>query len=231
MTHESHPLSRRTLALGLPTLGLAPMTWGQSPQLYDPQPPADSAYVRVIVARHNDPVELLVDQKSRFKGLIAGQPSDYLVLTAGSHRLMVKSDKQSAGLPLEVVAGRALTVVWPTLGANATPQVIEDKLNTNKLKAVITAYHLGGTGPVDILTADGNTPVFNALAPGASASLVVNPISLDLMAAPSGSKTSPIKVALAMSQGGAYSLLVSAGHDKVLQFQAYTNKVERYTGK
>lgn len=222
---------RRVLTLGFPALLLAPLAWGQGNQLYDPQPPADSAYLRVIVAQHNEAMELQIDQKTRIKGLQAGQPSDYLVLTAGLHKLQIKTDKTTASLPLDVVAGRAVTVVWPGLGANIKPQVIEDKLNTNKLKAVITAYHLGGTGPVDILTADGSTAVFTALAPGTSAALVVNPISLDVIAVPMGSKNNPAKVALAMSQGGAYSLLVSASQDKVLQLQAYTNKVERYTSR
>lgn len=224
-------LSRRSLSLGLMTLGFASVTWGQGAPLYDPQPPADSAYLRVIVAANNGPMDLWVDQKPRFKGLVAAQPSDYLVLAHGAHKLQVRSNKQNASLPLEVVAGRAVTVIWPNLDADAKPQIIEDKLNTNKLKAVITAYHLGTLGPIDILTGDGSTPVFNGLASGASATLVVNPISLDMIAVPSGTKTNPAKVALSMHQGGAYTLLVSSSQDKGIQLQAYTNKVERYTAR
>ena len=50
----------------------------QAGTLYDPEPPADSAYVRFIVLG-SGAVDVLVDGKPRVTKLAAGTPSDYLV--------------------------------------------------------------------------------------------------------------------------------------------------------
>ncbi|MEI7764278.1 MAG: DUF4397 domain-containing protein [Comamonadaceae bacterium] len=203
--------------------------------LYDPEPPADSAYVRVLLASRDRAVDILVDGRLRIKALGAGQPSDYMVLPAGKHSIAVHpagKPMAQASTTLDVVRGRALTVAFTNLGAKAVPIVFEDKANSNKLKALLAVYHLDATlGALDVLTADGNTKVFTDLVYGTSKAILVNPISVDLIAAKTGDKAAQANAAVAMAQGGTYSVLVLPGTTAKPLLRAVENKIERYTGK
>ena len=202
--------------------------------LYDPEPPADSAYVRAIHASSDGDVDVLVDGRLRVKKLAAGHASDYMVLSAGKHIVAVHSAGKSVALltmSLEVVRGRAVTVAFTSLKADAAPVIFEDKTNSNKLKALLTVYHLEPkAGSLDVFTADGTTKVFNGLAYGSPASIQVNPIAIDLIAVKSGDKESLTKTTLVMSQGGTYSILLLPGVRGKLTSRAFINKTERFTG-
>lgn len=220
-------LSLLTFA-ALPACALAQHATG----LYDPQPPADSAYVRVITLKAPTPVDVWLDNKPRLRQVTVAQPSDYMVVTAGHHNLTLKAGSQSVSVPLDVLAGHSLTLALAHLGGDAKPLLLPDKANTNKLKAVIMAYHLDSkAGPLDILTADGTTKVFTALAPGHSASLVVNPVSIEFMVTRAGDKTALARAGLSMSPGGTYSLVFTTADNGQLAAAGYANKLERYTGK
>ena len=207
----------------------------QTGLLYDPEPPADSAYVRVILASRDSPVDVEVDGKLRIRKLATGEASDYMVFGAGKHVIALHAAGKSATLlstSLEVTRGRAMTVAFTTLRADAIPVVFEDKANANKLKALLAVYHLdAGAGAVDVLTADGNTKVFAGLAAGTSASISVNPISIELIAAKAGDKMAQARTSLAMAQGGTYSVLLLPGEGGKTSARATQNKIERYTGK
>lgn len=202
--------------------------------LYDPEPPADSAYVRAIHAGSDGDVDVLVDGRVRVKKLGAGDASDYMVLSAGKHIVAVHSVGKSASLftmSLEVVRGRAMTVAFTSLKADTAPVIFEDKTNSNKLKALLAVYHLDPkTGPLDVFTADGATKVFNGLTYGVPASIQVNPIAIDLIAVKSGDKESLTKTSLVMSQGGTYSVLLLPGVRGKLTSRSFLNKTERFTG-
>lgn len=204
--------------------------------LYDPEPPSDSAYVRILLASRGAPVDVLVDGRVRVHKLGPGRASDYLVLTAGKHQLAIHPTGKSVAqvsTTLDVVQGRAMTVAFTTLSANATPILFEDKANSNKLKALLAVYHLDAkAGVLDVLTVDGKTQVFSGLAYGTSRAIPVNAISIELMATKTGDKRALASTALAMAQGGTYSVLLlpAAAGDK-LQALAQQNKIERYTGK
>lgn len=203
--------------------------------LYDPEPPVDSAYVRVLLASRDRAVDIVVDGRLRIKALGTGQPSDYMVLPAGKHSIAVHpagKPVSQASTTLEVVRGRALTVAFTSLGAKAVPIVFEDKANSNKLKALLAVYHLdAAAGTLDVLTADGNTKVFADLAYGTSRAILVNPISVDLIAARTGDKAAQANAVLTMAQGGTYSVLVLPGSTAKPLLRAVENKIERYTGK
>lgn len=203
--------------------------------LYDPEPPVDSAYVRIILASREGVVDVFVDGRPRIRKLEAGAASEYMVLAAGKHTLALHPQGKSAAFletPLEVVRGRAMTVAFPALGADAAPAIFEDKANTNKLKALLAVYHLDAkAGPLDVLTADGGTRVFSDVAYGASRSIQVNPISIDMIATKVDDKVPQARTSLAMTQGGTYSVLLLAGKGGKLTARAVQNKIERYTGK
>lgn len=214
---------------------------GQSSQaqqnglLYDPEPPAESAYVRVLSAGHDGALDVAVDGRPRIRALAAGTPSDYMILPAGKHVLSLKFAGTSAPqrtATLEVVRGRALTVAFMASTAGAAPIIFEDKANTNKLKALLAVYHLDRqAGPLDIATAGGGTRVFSALAPGASASIAVNPITIDLIATLPLDKVALARTSLAMTAGATYSLLILPGSTGQPTVHAVENRVERFTGK
>ncbi len=203
--------------------------------LYDPEPPANSAYVRVIHASHDGTVDLSVDGKPRVRNLAGGEASDYLVIPSGKHTFGLhgagKSSK-GASMTMDVDSGRAITVVFTALRADAKPLIFEDKANSNMLKAVLAVYNLGAdSGPIDVLTADGKTKVFNNVSSGTSSQLSVNPITVELIAARHGDKAAEARATVAMAPGGTYSFLLLPGEGRKLVAHAIQNKVERYTGK
>lgn len=224
------------LALTTLLMGLMQPLWAQpTGLLYDPEPPADSAYVRVLLASRDAAVDVVVDGRVRIQKLGPGEASDYMVLTAGKHSLTLNATGKSVAqvsTTLEAVRGRAMTVAFTTLRANAEPLLLEDKTNSNKLKALLAVYHLDAkAGTLDVLTADGNTKVFSGLVYGTSSAILVNPISIELMATKSADKTPLTRMALAMVQGSTYSILLMPGDGGKLQARAFQNKIERYTGK
>jgi hypothetical protein len=79
--------------------------------LYDPEPPVDSAYVRIVLASRDAAVDVMVDGRLRIQKLSAGDASEYMVLPAGKHSISI----HGAGKPtpyfstaLDVVRGRAM---------------------------------------------------------------------------------------------------------------------------
>ena len=203
--------------------------------LYDPEPPVDSAYVRVVLASREGVVDVMVDGRLRIQKLASGDASEYMVLAAGKHTIAVHATGKSTAYfstAFDVVRGRAITLAFTALRADTVPIVFEDKPNSNKLKALLAVYNLDSkTGGLDVLTADGNTKVFSGVAYGTSAALAVNPISIDLIAAKIGDKVPLARTSLAMTQGGTYSILLLAGDGGKLVARAVQNKIERYTGK
>ena len=203
--------------------------------LYDPEPPVDSAYVRVVLASRDGVVDVMVDGRIRIQKLSSGEASEYMVLPAGKHTISVQAAGKSTryfSIPLDVVRGRAMTVAFTNLRADTVPVVFEDKANANKLKALLAVYNLDATiGALDVLTADSNTKVFSGVAYGISVSIPVNPISIDLIAVKIGDKVAQTRTSLAMTQGATYSILLLPGDAGKLVARAVQNKIERYTGK
>ena len=227
-----HTLTRWTL-LFLAALSLSSQAQ-QAGTLYDPEPPADSGYVRIVLVNPEKLVDVVVDGKPRVSKLASGVPSDYLVLKAGRHTIALHSPGQSsvvATTMFDVPQGKATTVAFPALGNDVKPIFFDDKANTNKLKAVLALYHLAPkTGPVDVLTADGNTKVFSGVLPGAPASLQVNPVSIELIAVKPGEKTPLTKTRITLTQGGTYSVFLFPGVSGKLVSLSGENKTERYAG-
>ena len=203
--------------------------------LYDPEPPVDSAYVRVILASREGVVDVIVDGRLRSQKLASGEASEYMVLAAGKHTIALHAAGKSTAYlatAFDVVKGRAMTLAFSTLRADTVPVVFEDKANSNKLKALLAVYNLDAKiGALDVLTADGNTKVFSGVAYGTSSSIPVNPISIDLIAVKVGGNVPLTRASLAMTQGGTYSVFLLPSNGGKLATLAIQNKIERYTGK
>jgi alginate O-acetyltransferase complex protein AlgF len=205
-------------------------------QLYDPEPPLDSAYVRLVVLNQDSAAEISVDGRVRIAKLGAADVSDYLVLAAGKRSIVVKSlDKAGGRLTynLDVAAGKALTLAFTAGSAETTPKLFEDKANTNKLKSLVAAYNLDPkAGAINVSTADGATKVFSNLAFGTSNSIQVNPVAIELVAAKAGAApTAGSKFGLTMTAGANYSVFLIPNAQGNLTARAVQNKTERYVTK
>ena len=242
MKPQTKPTSRRfffsSFALVLSVLSSAAYSQPTG-VLYDPEPPVDSAYVRILVASQDAPVDVWVDGKVRIPKLEAGTLSEYMVLLAGPHTVALNRPGKpisSVTAKLDVTSGRATTVVFSTLQAEAKPIFFEDKANSNKLKALLTAYHLSEqSGALDVMTADGKTKVFAGLTFGTSRSVPVNPIDIELLASPSDAKKegkdAKANALVSMAAGGTYSVVLLPTKGGGLIAKSSRNAIERYTGK
>jgi alginate O-acetyltransferase complex protein AlgF len=228
MTHIA--LNKRLFALSLLMVGmLGPrLAWAQQTTLYDPQPPANSAYVRIIWGAAASAFDVSVDNKKRLSAVPPATPSDYMILPAGKHDITVQVGSSVHKIPVDAESSRSITILLTEDGKKTKATTIEDKINSNKLKAIISAYHLGGVPPVDVSTADGKTRIFSGMATGSSASLVVNPISLAYMLSQAGSKESIASANLEMKSGEVYSIVIFQDKTGRSQTKAFTNTVERY---
>jgi alginate O-acetyltransferase complex protein AlgF len=199
--------------------------------LYDPEPPADSAYVRVVRATGSGTVALSVDGEVRVAKLESASASDYMVIGAGHHVLAatgVGRKEAEFSTAVNVIAGRAMTIAYTDAGK--APLIFEDKANANKLKAILAVYHLADkSGVVDIRSADGKVSVFSQLATNTSRSLMVNPIKITLTATSAGQPLA--SMAVDMKPGGTYSVLLLPAAHGAITARIIQNKVERYTGK
>lgn len=223
-------LTKRLLRLCLLVVSVSGpnFIWAQQTTLYDLQPPANSAYVRIIWGSAASAFDVSVGNKNRQSAVPPATPSDYMILPAGKHEITVRAGSSVHRLSVDVESSRSITVLLIEDGKNTRTIAIEDKINSNKLKAIISVYHLGGMSPVDLNTVDGKTLIFSNIAVGSSASLVVNPISLAYVVSQAGSKESIASANLDMKSGEAYSLVIFKDKTGRSHTKAFTNAVERF---
>lgn len=204
----------------------------QAPSLYDPEPPANSAYVRVILASPGKPMQLSLASQPRKQTITFGEISEYRVLPAGKHRLELHEGKSHLQADIVAPAGKAMTLVFTSRNPADKPLQFNDQANTNKLKSVLTVYQLAqGNSSFDIIAGAKGLTVFSGLTQGSMNSRVVNPLSIDFSLTAAGNRDRLSTAPLSMDFGGTYSLLVITGPDGKPQLRASANRVERYTGK
>ena len=227
MKRALHATALALAALLLPALASAQSTG----RLYDPMPPDDSAYLRIVQVGAGKPVDVLVDGKVRVRQLASRSPSAYLVIPAGKHAIQLQGGG-AKGPKVDLVAeGKsAYTIAFPSAAAGAKGLVFTDRTSTNRLKAMLAVYHLApAAGAVNVTTADGKTKVFGDLKPGTPAILEVNPIKVNL-AVTSSAKTKAAS-SLDMKQGSAYSIFLFPSNGTGMSPLTIENQRERYTGK
>lgn len=203
--------------------------------LYDPEPPVDSTYLRIIHTGAQRTVDVLIDGRLRMANLHSATPSAYIILPPGKHELTIRAAGKSQILvttPLTLETGRSMTIVYNALGTSIKPLLLNDKLNANHLKAMLSVYNLTGkNGTFDILTADRKTTVFSSIDPGENMDLSVNPISVELILTKTGNKVARGKIPISMIAGAAYSILLLPGEGENPLIYIGQNKTERYTAK
>lgn len=162
-------------------------------ELYDPKPPANSAFVRVA----NIPSATL---GSRAVTALRGAASSYVVVPQGEFTARAGASTRK----LKVVAGQFYTVVQ----TGGTLALLPDQAFENRTKALLTVYNLSASPSVALKTADGQTAVVSGVKPGQSGNRAVNGITVDL-AAFAGSKVLGTLKGVKLERGNAYALVVT----------------------
>jgi alginate O-acetyltransferase complex protein AlgF len=180
----------KPFALACLLLGLA---LAQDTGLYDPAPPADSAFVRVI----NVPVATL---GGKAVTALKGAASAYVVIPQGEFAAKLGTTTSK----LKVEAGKFYSVV--NIGSKAT--LLTDQAAENRAKALLTIYNLSKSATVDLKTADGKTAVVAGVKTGESGSRAVNGITVDL-AAFTGPKALGTLKGVKLERGNAYALVLT----------------------
>ncbi|AGX86482.1 DUF4397 domain-containing protein [Candidatus Symbiobacter mobilis] len=230
MLHLSHP-QRIVSWICCALLGSTGAQAQPAGQLYDPVPPADSAYLRYVLSAVQGSLE--VSLGDAVHGVDAQKVSAYRIVRAGSHRVGVRAAGSRSPyryIDVELTPSGATTLVFPDAAGSQPPLRFQDQANTNRLKARITLYHLADkAGPVHLQA--GTRTVFSNVAFGKTASMQVNPVSVTFDAMDAGNPTNKLATAsVSLQQGGTYSLFLLPGtlHPTLLTLQ---NQTERYTPK
>ncbi|GAA4002608.1 alginate O-acetyltransferase AlgF [Deinococcus rubellus] len=177
----------------LPLLLLSGTTVLAQELLYDPAPPANSAFVRVL----NAPSATLGD-----KAVTAdkGAASVYVVIPQGDFTAKIGGTSGK----LKVEAGKFYSVVADGTKLN----LLTDPSADNRAKALLVIYNLSKIVSIDLKTADGKTAVVSGVKPGESGSRAVNGITVDL-AAFSGTKALGTLKGVKLERGSAYALVLT----------------------
>ena len=138
--------------------------------LYDPAPPADSAYVRVINAAPGQGVAVELAGQG-LETLSYQQVSPYVVVKGGERPVSAGAAKAN----LSFDSGGFYTVVLES--GTLTP--LTDAPNDNLAKARISLYNLSAV-TVSLKTADGSTTVFADVPPDGVKTIAVNAIPIEL---------------------------------------------------
>ncbi|UQN06896.1 alginate O-acetyltransferase AlgF [Deinococcus sp. QL22] len=161
--------------------------------MYDPAPPADSAFVRVI----NAPAATLGGKPV---SALKGAASAYVVIPQGEFAAKIGTVTSK----LKVEAGKFYSVI----SNGGKVMLMADQAAENRAKALLTIYNLSKNASVDLKTADGKTAVVAGVKTGQSGSRAVNGITVDL-AAFAGTKALGTLKGVKLERGNAYALVLT----------------------
>lgn len=172
-------------------LTLLPLASAQD-GLYDPAPPANSAFVRVLNAPSGTLGGKAVSAEK-------GAASAYVIIPQGDFEAKVGTVSGK----LKVEAGNFYSVVV----SGGKLVLLKDQAAENRAKALLTVYNLTKNS-LDLKTADGKTTVLKDVKAGESGSRAVNGITVDLSAF-AGSKAVGTVKGVKLERGSAYALVVT----------------------
>ena len=188
------------LALGLGALHAEAGEGG----LYAPNAPKGSAFVRAYNAGNS---ELSVSVGNTDLSDIAPlASSDFSFLPAGSYSAQVGS----ANLPVQLDADRYYTLVNQP---GSAPKLVEEPPFHNKQKALLRVQNLSDSA-LTLKTADGKTPVVEAVAPNGRGEREINPVKVGLALFDGERKVSDLKP-VSLARGEVVCLYVTGSAGKL----------------
>ncbi len=188
------------LALGLGALHAEAGEGG----LYGPVAPKGSSFVRAYNAGNS---ELSVSVGNTALSDIAPlASSDFSFLPPGSYSAQVGS----ATLPVKLDADRYYTLVNQP---GAAPKLVEEPPFANKQKALLRVQNLSDS-KLTLKTADGKTPVVEAVAPNGRGEREINPVKVGLALYDGERKVSDLKP-VSLARGEVVCLYVTGSAGKL----------------
>lgn len=188
------------LALGLGVLNVHAGEGG----LYAPNAPKGSTFVRAYNAGNT---ELSVSVGNTDLSDIAPLgSSDFSFLPAGSYSAQVGS----ASLPVKLDADRYYTLVSQP---GSEPRLVEEPPFRNKQKALLRVQNLSDRN-LTLKTADGKTPVVEAVGPNGRGEREINPVKVGLALFDGNKKVSDLKP-VSLARGEVVCLYVTGSAGKL----------------
>lgn len=142
--------------------------------LYDPAPPADSAFVRVINAE-GGAVNVTLGANS-FSNVAYPAISPYQIVPQGSHSAKLGDDATE----LTIAAGKYYSIAVVEKDGKKHIIQIEDPQIKNPAKALITFYNLSDAPTAALYAATQKADIFPAVKTGEKASREVNALTIDV---------------------------------------------------
>jgi alginate O-acetyltransferase complex protein AlgF len=175
--------------------------------LYDPAPPANSAFVRIIQADSALGVASASIGNIAYGDLEYLSISPYQVVPQGAYEGVFGS----LIVPLEVAAGNFYTVA--VIGGKGL--LLQDPVNGNLTKTLLVLYNFSDLASVDMKTADGSTAVITGVASQTLNSILVNPIEISLAAFGDNQRVQAFN-GLSLKPGATYSMIVTGPADHLM---------------
>jgi alginate O-acetyltransferase complex protein AlgF len=165
---------RPMIALFISLLWFIPSLAGAGDEgLYEPTPPADSAFVRVIQANSTAKTVTPELGGKSFGKLTYPALSAYQIIPAGEHSF--KAGEVTAKLAVE--AGRYYSIA---LTSSAAPALLEDALIANPAKARLYFYNLSDAKETTLFAPKQKAAIFSKQAAGSNTSREINALTLPL---------------------------------------------------
>ena len=172
--------------------------------LYEPAPPPNAAFVRVLHAHPTLDVVTARVGEVEYGSLRYTEASPYRVVLQGERQVTVGSVLGN----LEVVAGSFYTVAVIPDGDSRHLLIIGDTPNTNRARALVTLYNFTEIPAVDLKTSDAAITVLQKVEPYGSSSMIVNPITVTLAAFADGTVIGEAHE-VRLERGAAYSVILT----------------------
>jgi alginate O-acetyltransferase complex protein AlgF len=209
---------RLTTAIALLVLGWTGAE-AQDAALYDPAPPPNSSFVRIIDARGEGNLQATIGNVSVTVPETGVSP--YVVVPAGEQDVTLSSD---AG-KVTVDAGKYYTIAF-FVGGSPAPALLEDEVLDNPAKSGVYLYNFSDEPSVKLFAPQPNVAVVDDIKPGASAFRAVNAVTVDL-AVMAGDQTVASFDKLALKRRSAMSFVVFGAGEAPATAVAVVNETSR----
>jgi hypothetical protein len=194
------------------TLLFCSQSFAINEELYEPEPPSNSSYIRIIHAGSVDSYDVSVDGIKRIRNLKSENASQYLILASGSHQIKMMNISHPEKIiitSVAVIPGHSFTYAFLDYADIKKPVIFEDIAISNRLKTQLTVYNLSSNmNKIDLETADGKLTIFNAIDKYTSKYLAVNPIEAIVQLVKSENKKVISKQSLKLVAGTNFSVFL-----------------------
>ncbi|MFO1350180.1 MAG: alginate O-acetyltransferase AlgF [Gammaproteobacteria bacterium] len=195
--------------------------WAQDEALYDPAPPPNAAFVRVVNATgETAPISAQIAEVS-FKDIAYPAASPYRIVHEGQHDASVGNKKET----VTIEAGKYYTLAAIGSGGALHLAAISDTISTNPAKCGVLFYNLSDKTSASLRVPSRKVDIVGDLGSGQGKMREVNAIDVDL-AVVTGDKTVAEFPKVQLKRRTHLSFVLTGSGDK-LQALMVENKTER----